>query len=186
MGGLLPVPAGRGRGGSLQFQGQPSDHSTPPTPGGAWASAPRPTMPSMAFALSEQARLVSTRRWTGVTTLQASLHVADWSVAPLRFAPHLSMTHGSLTTGTLASPRTGLLAALRLSLSHVTTTPSSSWRPNRWTHSETAGRPDHEEASATRSGPPTARRSVALASVKDCCHGSGRVGGRRPAVDVPR
>ena len=48
------------------------------------------------------------RGGSGVTTLQASLHVADWSVAPSRFAPHLSMTHGDLTTGTLASPRTGL------------------------------------------------------------------------------
>ena len=36
-----------------------------------------------------------------VTTLQASLHVADWSLAPPRFAPHLSMTHGGLTTGDL-------------------------------------------------------------------------------------
>ena len=48
-----------------------------------------------------------------VTTLQASLHVADWSVAPPRFAPHLSMTHGGLATGDLGvSPdrtRTGWL-----------------------------------------------------------------------------
>jgi hypothetical protein len=40
----------------------------------------------------------SAKRRTGVTTLQASLHVADWPVAPPRFAPHLSMTHGGLTT----------------------------------------------------------------------------------------
>ena len=33
--------------------------------------------------------------------LQASRHVADWPVAPPRFAPHLSMTHGDLATGDL-------------------------------------------------------------------------------------
>src|SRR6266540_7527380 len=56
----------------------------------------------MAFALEEQARhLLVRRRRTGVTTLQASLLVAGWSVAPPRFAPHLSMTHGGITTGDL-------------------------------------------------------------------------------------
>ena len=54
-------------------------------------------MPSMAFALKEQARLllVPLSR-AGVTTLQASLDVTDRSVAP---APHLSMTHGGFATG---------------------------------------------------------------------------------------
>jgi hypothetical protein len=57
-------------------------------------------MPSMAFALKEQARLllVPLSR-AGVTTLQASLNVTDRSVAPPRFAPHLSMTHGGFPTG---------------------------------------------------------------------------------------
>jgi hypothetical protein len=48
---------------------------------------------------------------TGVTTLQASRDVTDWSVAPPRFAPGLSTTHGGFTTGTPASPRTGLAPA---------------------------------------------------------------------------
>jgi len=67
----------------------------------------------MAFTLSEQARLLlcPPEGEPRVTTLQASLHVADWSLAPPRFAPHLSMTHGGLATGTLVSPRTGLAPA---------------------------------------------------------------------------
>jgi hypothetical protein len=56
---------------------------------------------------------------TGVTTLQASLHVADWSVARPRFAPGLSTTHVGFATGDLGvSPdrtHTGwLLSACRL------------------------------------------------------------------------
>src|ERR1019366_217922 len=56
---------------------------------------------------------------TGGTTLQASLHVADWSVAPPRFEPGLSTTHGGIATGDLGvSPdrtRTGWLpSACRL------------------------------------------------------------------------
>src|ERR1019366_2941111 len=60
--GLLPGPQIRGRGGSLQFRGQPSGHSEPLAPGGSWASAPRSLMPSMAFALREQARLLLVHR----------------------------------------------------------------------------------------------------------------------------
>ena len=57
-------------------------------------------MPSMAFALKEQARLLLVPlSQAGVTTLQASLNVTDRSVAPPRFAPHLSMTHGGFATG---------------------------------------------------------------------------------------
>jgi hypothetical protein len=61
----------------------------------------------------------SVRTRTGVTTLQASLDVADWSVARPRFAPGLSTTHGSFATGDLGvSPdrtRTGWLpSACRL------------------------------------------------------------------------
>src|SRR6266540_4448207 len=56
----------------------------------------------MAFALWEQARLLLVRqRRTGVTTLHDSLDVADWSIAPPRFAPGLSTTHGGITTGDL-------------------------------------------------------------------------------------
>ncbi len=40
-------------------------------------------------------------RRTGVTTLQASRDVADWSVARPRFAPGLSTTHGGFATGDL-------------------------------------------------------------------------------------
>jgi len=43
----------------------------------------------------------SVRTRTGVTTLQASLDVADWSVARPRFAPGLSTTHGGFATGDL-------------------------------------------------------------------------------------
>ena len=57
-------------------------------------------MPSMAFALKEQARLLLVPlSQAGVTTLQASLDVTDRSVAPPRFAPHLSMTHAGVPTG---------------------------------------------------------------------------------------
>jgi hypothetical protein len=43
----------------------------------------------------------SVRTRTGVTTLQASLDVADWSVARPRSAPGLSTTHGGFATGDL-------------------------------------------------------------------------------------
>src|SRR6266508_4510430 len=54
---MLPGPQARGRGGSLQFPGQPSDRSTPHTPGGSWAPAPGSLMPSVAFAVKVPARL---------------------------------------------------------------------------------------------------------------------------------
>ena len=57
----FPSRTARGRGGSLQFRGQPSNHSTPPAPGGSSAPAPRSLVPSMAFALKEQARLLLVR-----------------------------------------------------------------------------------------------------------------------------
>src|SRR2546421_11091965 len=79
---MLPGPHARGRGGSLQFRGQPSDHSTPITPGGSWAPAPGSGVPSVAFALPKRARLLLAPLTRGaVTTLQASFDVADWSVA---------------------------------------------------------------------------------------------------------
>ena len=43
----------------------------------------------------------SVRTRTGVTTLQASLDVADWSVARPRFAPSISATHGGFANGDL-------------------------------------------------------------------------------------
>jgi hypothetical protein len=48
----------QGRGGSPQFPRQPSDRSTPPTPGGSSASAPGPRTPSMAFTHPRQVRLL--------------------------------------------------------------------------------------------------------------------------------
>src|SRR5919106_3022976 len=54
---LLPVPAGRGRGGSLQFPGQPSDRSAPLTPEDSSVSAPGSQIPSMAFTHKTEARL---------------------------------------------------------------------------------------------------------------------------------
>ena len=90
----------RGRGGSLQFRGQPSGHSEPPAPGGSWTPAPRSLVSSVAFALREQARLLLVRlqRRTGVTTLQASRDVTDWSFAPPRFEPGLSTTLSSTSS----------------------------------------------------------------------------------------
>jgi hypothetical protein len=46
-----------------------------------------------------------------LTTLQASLDVADWSVARPRFAPGLSTTHGGSATGDFGVSRTGLSPA---------------------------------------------------------------------------
>src|SRR4030095_8154468 len=53
----FPDPQTRGRGGSLQFPGQPSDRSTPHTPGGSWAPAPGSLVPSVAFAVKVPTRL---------------------------------------------------------------------------------------------------------------------------------
>jgi hypothetical protein len=48
---LLPESQTRGRGGPLQFPGQPSDRSTPLTPKGSSTPAPDSQTSSMAFAL---------------------------------------------------------------------------------------------------------------------------------------
>ena len=56
----------------------------------------------------EAARLVSSLLGDWRNELQASLHVADWSVAAPRFAAGLSTTHGAQPPGTLASPQAGL------------------------------------------------------------------------------
>jgi hypothetical protein len=47
----------RGRDGSPEFPGRPSARSTPATPEGSSAPAPRPRAPSMAFTVDEPARL---------------------------------------------------------------------------------------------------------------------------------
>jgi hypothetical protein len=93
--------ADRGEGGPLQFPRHPSDRSTPHAPGGSWAPAPGSLVPSVAFASPTQARLPlgPARAGVSVTTLQASLHAADRSVVPPRFAPGLSTAHGGFATG---------------------------------------------------------------------------------------
>src|SRR4029450_747241 len=71
-----------------------------------------------------------------LTTPQASLHAADWSVA-LRPAstPGSRPTPGAALPGTLASPRTGLPPAgcHELALGYTSTSPLSR-RPSYWTH----------------------------------------------------
>jgi hypothetical protein len=106
-------------------------------------------MPSVAFALPKQARLllVPLAR-TGTTTLQASLNVADWSVATPTMGCRRSAStsasrppSGASYQGPWRLPRPDLhrLAALSFSLGYVTTTSLSSWRPNFWTHLGNAG-----------------------------------------------
>ena len=103
-------------------------------------------MPSMAFALRRQARLLLGPPEGGprLTTLQASLLVADWPVAPAPLrTPPLDHARGLHYRGPwrLPGPDSHRLAALSLSLSYVTTTSLSSWRPNCWTHyPQTTGR----------------------------------------------
>ena len=100
----------------LQFPGPPSDHSTPHTSGGSWAPAPRPTVPSMAFARCIQTRLLLVRLAVAagaLTTLQASLHVADWPFAPPLFAPRPLSTHRDIATGDLGVFPVGVCHRLR-------------------------------------------------------------------------
>ncbi len=59
-------------------------------------------MPSMAFAHFRQARLsLYLLPQIRLTTLQASLHVADRQVAPPRFDANLSVDAGGFATGDL-------------------------------------------------------------------------------------
>src|SRR5215218_10909526 len=123
----------------LQFPRHPSDHSTPPTPEGSLAPAPGSQVPSMAFATGMQARLPLGPLARGfLTTPQASLHAADWPVAPRPAStPGSRPTPGVLLPGTLASPRTGLPPAgcrelgARLPRRSLL---SSLRRPSYWTH----------------------------------------------------
>jgi len=103
-------------------------------------------VPSMAFALSERARLLLAPIARGaVTTLQASLDVADWSVAtPSTGCRRSASTAASRPTPgasyrgpwRLPGPDLHRLAALSLSLGYVTMTSLSPWRPSIWTHSD--------------------------------------------------
>lgn len=118
----------------------------PLTPEGSSASAPGPKTPSMAFAHRQQARLPlvpHTTRGCAMTTLQASLHAADWPVAtPSTGCCRSASTARSRSTPgasyrepwRLPGPDSHRLAALSLSLGYVTTTSSLSWRPSCWTH----------------------------------------------------
>ena len=67
-----------GRRGLLQFLSVPSERSAPHTPGSSSGLPSRFFTPSVAFALSDQARL----SLLVLTTRQASLHATDRSVAP--------------------------------------------------------------------------------------------------------
>jgi hypothetical protein len=59
-------------------------------------------MPSMAFAQIRRARLsLYLLSQIRLTTLQASLHVADRQVVPPRFDANLSVDAGGFTTGDL-------------------------------------------------------------------------------------
>ena len=74
----------------------------PLTPEGPSAPAPRSQAPSMAFADLRQARLpLAPLSRAVLTTLQASLDVADRTVAPPRFDAGLSTDAGGSTTGDL-------------------------------------------------------------------------------------
>jgi hypothetical protein len=56
----------------------------------------------MAFAQIPRARLSLSPAFAGhMTTLQASLHVADRQIAPPRFEPGISADPGGFTTGDL-------------------------------------------------------------------------------------
>jgi hypothetical protein len=74
------------------------------------APAPGSQVPSMAFATGMQARLPLGPLARGfLTTPQASLHAADWPVAPRPAStPGSRPTPGAALPGTLASPRAGL------------------------------------------------------------------------------
>ena len=106
-------PQERGRGGSPQFPGQPSDRSTSLTPGGSSAPAPRSQMRSMAFALFERARLLLGPSHDGEQSRRRRLRFTLRTGQLIHPASHPASrrrTEASLP-GTLASPRTGLTPA---------------------------------------------------------------------------
>ena len=126
-------PQRRGRGGPLQFPRQPSDRSTPSTPGGSSVPAPGSGAPSVAFAHCIEARLpLGPLARCSLTTLQASLGAADRSVA----TPSLGCRHSASTAGSrptpgisyrgpwrLPGPDSHRLAAVSLSLGYVMSPP---------------------------------------------------------------
>jgi len=132
-------PQRRGRGGPPQFPGQPSDRSTPTTPEGSSTSAPGPKTSSMAFAVGRSARHPLDPPKGGAIDDACSgfACAADRPVdpAPLRTRP-LNHARGLHYRGPrrLPGPDSHRLAALNLSLSYVTLTSLSSWRPNCWAH----------------------------------------------------
>ena len=140
--GPLPEPR-PGPGGSLQFQGQPSNHSTPPAPGGSSAPAPRSLVPSMAFALREQARLLlvhlTADRRNDAAGFTSCCGLVSCS-APLRTRP-LDHARGHHYRGPwrLPGPDSHRLVTLSLTLGYTITTSLLSWRPNYWTHPSNAG-----------------------------------------------
>ena len=128
-------------------------------------------MLSVAFAHSRRARLLLVSLTRGaVTTLQASLDVADWSVAtPSTGCRRSASTAASRPTPgasyrgpwRLPGPDLHRLAALSLALGYVMTTSLSSWRPSSWTHHEygtTAGPGNHF---SSRGGQRTTRTTTA-------------------------
>jgi hypothetical protein len=104
----------------------------------------------MAFTLEEQARLLlDPRMWVrrnDAAGFTSCCGLVSRSV-PLR-TPPLDDARGPHYRGPwrLPGPDSHRLAALSFSLGYVTTTSSSSWRPNCWTHSATAGYPGDRNA----------------------------------------
>jgi hypothetical protein len=138
-------PQRRGHPGPPQLAGRLSDRSTPLTPEGSSTSASGPTTSSMAFTAAESARHPLGRLTAGdITTLaQASLLVADRSVAPPRFDDAASRpTPGASLPGTRTSPRAGLAPASPPALTARLRHHSSflSWRPSLWAHSAATSR----------------------------------------------
>src|SRR6266545_4523793 len=118
---LLPGPAARGRGGPLQFPGQPSDHSTPPYAGGFFGARSRtkdafhglrPSATGSAPSCPAHNARVRHDDVAGFASCcgLASRHPLH-GVLSLRFDTGISPDIGSQLPGTLASPRTGLAPA---------------------------------------------------------------------------
>src|SRR5205823_2932120 len=91
----------RGRDGSPEFPRRPSARSTPTTPEDSSAPAPGTRAPSMAFADLRPARhpLFPPEGGPFDDAYSGFTRVADRTIAPPRFAPGLSATHGGITTG---------------------------------------------------------------------------------------
>jgi hypothetical protein len=117
-------------------------------------------MPSMAFTHSERVRLLhlvlpKEDRANGAAGFTSRYGLISCST-PLR-TPPLDDARGPHYRGPwrLPGPDSHRLAALSLSLSYVTTTSMSSWRPSCWTHSEYRVRITRCRASGTAGTPAT-------------------------------